>query len=492
MATSEDRKTLRELLAGGGRQMGAAFAGLVTFPIIARVLDDERLGIWALLGAAAFLLNLSDLGLTTSIQRAAVAQDMDRARRLLGLATLVQLLILPIGGVVAFFLLLDLPKMSPAMQLDAEHAAVVALCAGALYALASPYRGLVLARGGIRKIANARIIASVTQVTVIAVGFTLFKSLLVPATGLLFGYIADTMITLRAARDVDRHLPVAPAVPPDKTEVRAAFRDGGAQLVINLSVATALRVDLFVLVRVAPLAVVAAYGVAGRAIDQCYLVAKQAVTALMPRLGDPEHRARALRIGTAVFGTVIVSGMSALALDGQPVLVAWVGNVAAGHAPAVVLGLLAVAAVLMSTYEVASAMVMLSARTGWSCAIPIVIGSALNLAVSISGAGHFGIWAVAGSTVVGNSVTLLLMWTQARRLLGWPLLRTLGALAPLALAGTVAATVGSSLAGFAHDGFLASLGVCILTTALGCGAGALVMRIRAARRSAEVPAPQQP
>jgi hypothetical protein len=173
---------------------------------------------------------------------------------------------------------------------------------------------------------------------------------------------------------------------------------------------------------------------------------------------------------------VIISGMAALALDGQPLLVGWVGDVAAGTTPAIVLALLTSAAILMSTYEVASAMVMLSAPSGWYCAVPILIGSIINLAVSIAGASTYGIWAVGGSTIIGNTITLLLIWRAARQLLGWSFGRLLKALLPTFSGGATAFLIGFVLIGFAHQGIIQSLFACIVTTASGVGVAALTMR----------------
>ncbi len=485
---SEDRKTLKELLAGGGRQIGAAIAGLLTYPIIARVLDDDGLGVWALLGAASFLLSLTDLGLTTSVQRAAVAKEDERARRLLALALAVVGASVPLVGIIAYFFLIDLPaETSPALVADARRAAVVALVAGGVLAVTGPYRGFVFARGGIRYVANARTTASVLQVLAIIVGFPFYRSLLVPAGALLLAYTTELLMVVRAARILDPAIPLRPHLPADRAEARHAFRDGAAQLAVNLSVVTALRVDLFVLVRVAPLAVVAAYGVAGRAVDMSYLIAKQATIALMPRLGDPERRARAVRIGTGVFGGVIFSGMAALALDGQHLLIGWVGDVVAGPTPALVLALLATAAVIMSTYEVASSMVMLTATTGWSCAIPIVIGSGLNLAISIAGAPHYGIWAVAGSTIIGNTVTFVLMWWTARQLLEWRFWKVLAALSPGLCAGAAAGGVGYAIRAFGSSGLVASLIACTATGFVGIGVAALLLRLTSPKEEVGTP-----
>ena len=476
MSRSADRKTLRELLAGGGRHIGAAIAGLLTFPIVARVLNEEALGAWALLGAASFMLTLSDLGLTNAVQRAAVATDHGLTRRTIALALTVNLLVLVPFAIVAYFLLIDVPDAGAALRVDVGRAAAVVLVAGAVGSIVNPYRGFVYARGGVRLVANARTLGSLIQIAVLIVGFLLARTLVVPACALLANNLMDAFITIRAARRYDPELPLLPRRVEKRQEALGAFRDGAAQLSINMAVVMALRVDLFVLASVAPLAIVAAYGVAGRAVDLSYLIAKQATAALMPSLGNPQERARAVRIGTAVFGGVIMSGMMTLAMTGQPLLILWVGDVAGGHDPAVVLWLLAIAAMIMSTYEVISVMVMLGARTGWSCAVPIIIGSSVNLVISISLAPYYGIWAVGGSTIVGNTITCMLLWWRAKRMLTWNLGRVLLRLLPSLSAGAVSLAAGWALRGFAHGGPGQSLAACVVVMAAGLATAAALMR----------------
>ena len=51
-----------------------------------------------------------------------------------------------------------------------------------------------------------------------------------------------------------------------------------------------------------------------------------------------------------------------------------------------------------------------------------------------------------------------------------------GALAPAAAAGSVSASAAWALTHFGPQGLLPSLATCVATTALGCGAAALVVR----------------
>ncbi len=477
-AASSDRTLVKRLLGGGAQQIGAFVAQLFTLPVIAHYLDGDRMGAWALLGAAGFLVGFVDLGLATAVQRSAVTDDDERTRRLVGLSISTQLLLLPLFVLAAFFFLTDLPGAPGAVQREATPTAVLVLAGGALLGLGQPYRMFVFARGGVRQIATARTAGAVTQVVVLVGGFATYRSsLLVPGAAYVIFNCVDFGLTVYAARAMDRRLPLRPRRPRGRDEVLGAFRDGAAAFSLNLAVTAALRIDLFVLSSVAPLALVGTYQVAGRTIDMAYILAKQTTVAIMRDLGRSEARVRAVRVGTAVFGGVVTSGMAAVALVGQPFLVLLFNEHAAGQTAAVVLSLLATAAIVMSLYEVASSMVMLGAPTAWSCAVPIITGSLLNLAISVSLAPRYGVWAVAGSTLIGNAVTFALMWRQAHRILGWSAGQVARTLAPALTAFIVAVGVGLPLRPWV-DHWALSLGACVVTSGLGVVAMAAVMRWR--------------
>jgi len=481
--SESDGSILKRLLGGGARQIAAFTAQMFTLPVIAHFLPGPYMGAWALLGATGFLIGFADLGLATAVQRSAVKEDHDRTRRLMGLALLVQTLLLPVLLVVAYLYFSDIPDASAEVRRQAALAILAVLAGGAALALGQPYRMYVLARGGVGQVANARTVAGFVQLTVILVGFFGFgMHLLVPALGFLANNTVDFVLTAWAARGLDRQLPLTPRRPVHRGQLRSAFADGGAAFALNVSVSAGRRINLFVLSWVAPLAMVGTYQVAGRAVDIAYLLAKQTTTAIMRDLGKPDVRERAVRIGTAVFGGIVVSGMAAMALVGQPLLVALFDEHAAGEAAQLILFLLATAAVVMSLYEVTGSMVMLGGRTAWGCAVPIVVGSVINLAISISLAPRYGIWAVAGSTVVGNTITFVLMWRQGRRLLDWPLSRVAGTLGPSLAALVTSVGLGLLLRPYV-DHWAVSLGACVGVMGAGLAVMALIVFLRRGRET---------
>jgi hypothetical protein len=464
---SDEKKTALELLAGGGRHVAAALSALMVYPIIARVLSAELLGAWALLSTAGFLLSLSDLGLTTAVHRAAVTDDHARARRAVGLALFAVATVAPPVAMLTYAFLIDIRSLSEASPGGVGSAAAVVLVAGVIAALAGPYRGFALARGGVARIASARAVSAMTTLAVTGGSIFITKTLIAPAAGFLAGAVVELLLSWRAASAIDPAIPKAPALPSERGEVIASLRDGAAALTIGVASATAVRAGIFVLSHVAPLATVAAYGVASRAVDVSYVLAKQSTVALMPRLGDPARREVAVRVGVGLFGGVIAAGMTALAFAGQPLLVAWVGPVAAGPVTALALGLLATAAIIQSTVEVPASMLTLGGKTAWVSALPIAAGSAVNIAISIGLAPYYGVWAVAGSTIVGNTISSVILWKRARSMLGWSAASVAQAFAPPLACGCAAAALAASLSGYARSALLPSALVCAGAVLLG-------------------------
>jgi hypothetical protein len=152
--------------------------------------------------------------------------------------------------------------------------------------------------------------------------------------------------------------------------------------------------------------------------------------------------------------------MTALGLAGQPLLIAWVGPAAEGPVTALALALLSLAAIVQATSEVPASMLTLSSRTAWASAVPIAIGSAVNITIALVGAPHYGVWAVAGSTLIGNFVTSVLLWRKARHVLSWTWGSVSRALAGPLGAGGASAALAVSLIGYAGGRLLPSLGVC--------------------------------
>jgi O-antigen/teichoic acid export membrane protein len=123
-------------------------------------------------------------------------------------------------------------------------------------------------------------------------------------------------------------------------------------------------------------------------------------------------------------------------------------------------------------------MLTLGARTPWVTAVPIAAGSVLNMGISIMGAPHFGIWAVAGSTVIGNLVTSSLVWHKAGRFLGYGLRDTAMTLVLPLGGGLVSLAVSWALSGVARLHTAANIVVCIAAMFTGLAVAAFLMARR--------------
>lgn len=429
------RRTFADMAAGVLRQLSATLAGWIVVPMVGAVLDTEALGLWILLGSAAALPGLSDLGLTVAAQRAAVAGDSARARRVVGLAVRVGVALGPVLALLAWPLLLDVPPSRWDAQLTL--AAPIVLLAVLVQAFTTAHRGFVIARGGLRGLAKARAVASVVQVAVAAGGLVAFHTLLAPALGLLVGNLVEGASVVVLARGLDPELRAWPERARGD-EAKRAFADGTAALAIAFATTLAVRIDLLVLVRHAPLAAVAAYGIALRAVDQSYVLAKQTSAALLPRLGARSERSETVRLGTACLGSLVASGMIALALPGRALLEAWAGGLEGGADLTLPLAVLAAAAVVTSMQEMASVSLTFAGQSAWAGARPIVLGALVNAAVSLSGAPFVGVVAIAGSTLIGATVTALGSWAAARRDLEWRWADVGRVISPALAAGAVA------------------------------------------------------
>lgn len=478
------RPTL-DIAAAAARHLLGAAAGLALIPILGRALGAEALGAWTLLGTASFVLGIADLGLTTSVQRAVAAGDIPAARRAIGLAVAAIALVAPtlaIGAIALFDV--SLPASLP----SARAATVTALAGGVVAALAFPYRGYVLVRGGMRALALARGAASATQLVVTLGVLSRSPSLFAPALGVLAAAIVETTLIVRAARAIDRDAPLRPRAPHSARELRQSLGEGAATLVVNVSFLVALRVDVLVIADVAPLAIVAAYGIASRAVDQAYVLAKQVSAGLLPRLAGAREREDAVRTGTAAMTVFVAAGMPALALCGGPLLVAWGGPPARDATTMLAVALLGLAAIVAASQEVAAAALTVAGRSPWSTARALAAGTVVNVALTLGGAKVVGVWAVAAATIAGNAVTAVLVWRSLRPLLSWSRATLARALAPLVAALATSVLASMILSPVAARGAGWSVAACALVTALGLLAGLASATFARARPRAPVEA----
>lgn len=447
-ARLRDGELALDIGAAMARHVTGAAAGVVTVAVVARSLGAAGLGAWTLLGTSSYLLGLADLGLATVVQRRLVASEeaeRTRAAPTFALSLGVVALAAPVLAAITAALVLATVPRSGAMTC----ATAIALAGGVLGAFTFPVRAALLVRGGVREVSLARAAGAALQVAVTVAATTWLRSLVGPALGLAAALLLETVLLGRALWARAPELVARPRLSRVRAELRPALGEASAALAINGAVAVVARLDVFVLAQVCPLSLVAAYGLATRACDQALLLAKQTSSALLGRLGRAEGREASVRAGAAVLHAVAGGGLASLAAFGVPLLAAWGGEGARPSAH--VLALLATAGILGSWSEIPSVTVGLGATTPWRAAGPIVLGSAVNGALTVAVAPLRSATGIAMASVIGCAVTATLAWRGLARMLAWRRRDVVLALLPGAVASVVAIAFGSALAAFATD-----------------------------------------
>lgn len=451
------------LVAALTRHAVTVSLGVVTIATVGHELGAAALGVWALIGTSSFLLGLADLGIPIAAQRALASADRAAARRAVRIAMTAIAIVVPVLALLSLLWLVPLARAVP----DGPAAAVLGTLAGVITAFGSPPRALaVVTRDAMRGLAWSRGAAAAAQLAVMVACFAIYPSLVAPALGLVIGTAVETLLVWKIARELDPELSPLPGAPRDRDEIRAIARDGSAALTINVAVAAAVRADVALVASSGTLAAVAAYGVAGRAIDQLYSLAKQVSAAALPGLRDPATRDDAVRTSVARMGGLAAAGLTAFAVGGGPLLVAWAGAAASTPLTTTVLGILAVAAIIAAVAEIPAAVLTLGDRSVWRAAVPIATGAAVNFTIGITCVGPVGPVAVALATVAGNLVNAVWTWRRAMFLLAWHLDDVVATLAPVALGAGGSLAVALAMHGLV-DGVWSSVLMCATSATTG-------------------------
>jgi O-antigen/teichoic acid export membrane protein len=412
---SERGGLAKDAFASMARHVATLVAGFVTIPILARMLGASRLGFWSLLGTAAFLLCLCDLGLNTATLRASAGTDPRYAKQVARLASLTTLLLaVPAVALCVWWLWSAALQLPEEQQGDARQAVLIGLGGGVLAAATQSFRSYAQGQGRIVGLAWARAAAVLVQLlTTISLLF-LGLELTSVAIGFAVGAVVEASLGCLVARDGVR----AEGFPQGEQR-KEMVRVAGAAMVTNVSVILAVRADVLVLERITNLATIGAYSVAARLVDQGYTLVKQVSAALVPRLGKrATDRASSVRLGTMIVGVMAAGPLAAAAVAGRPILVLWAGEPVDLPILGVALAWLACAAMVASINEVALSAMSLGGDP-MAAARFIAIGSVTNVALSIAGGFAFGPWAVAASTLAGNLVLAFLVWRWTRAAFRW-------------------------------------------------------------------------
>jgi O-antigen/teichoic acid export membrane protein len=447
------------------RHVATLVAGFVTIPILARMLGASRLGYWNLLGTAAFLLGLCDLGLNTATLRAAAGTDPANAKRVARVASLMTFVLsVPAAALCVVWLWSAAEQLPQEQQSDARRAVLIGLSGGVVAAVTQSLRSYAQGQGRIVALAWGRAAGVLVQLALTIGLLLLGHELTAVAVGFAVGAALESALGFRAARD-DVHAPGLPTGDQRKEMVRVA----GSAMLTNVSVILAIRADVLVLERVTNLATIGAYSVASRLVDQGFTLVKQVSAALVPRLGKrASDRSGSVQLGTMIIGIMAVGPLAATAVAGRPILVLWAGEPIDLPILGVALAWLAGAAMMAAMSEVPSAAISLGDDPIVGARF-IAIGSAVNVVLSVAGGYAFGAWAVAASTLAGNSVLALLVWRRSYRSFNWSPIVVLRVWLPIAGSGIVGA-VAAALCQSASLHAILAVGVgAVLSVALGAG-----------------------
>jgi O-antigen/teichoic acid export membrane protein len=438
---SARRALARDVVASLARHVATAGVGLVTIPILARVLGARMLGFWSLLGTSAFLLALCDLGLNAATLRVAAGEDAALAKRTARYASRWTLALATPASVVCGAWLWGVARELPGTEQNhARIAVAIALAAGILNAAAQSGRSYAHGRGRITGLARARALGAVVQLIVTVALLAVFRDLLAVAIGYAAGTVLESRLSWTVAKD-DVYAPGVPSA-AERQELRVTSR---AAFLTNLSVVAAVRIDVLILQQVTNLETIAAYSVASRLVDQAYTFVKQISAALVPRLGGRARNAEGiLSAGTMVIGALAAAPLAVLAVAGRPLVVLWAGPAVDRPILGTAAAWLAVAGIVAACEEIASSRIALGGDPRVA-ARAFIFGSLVNVSLSVVGAYTIGPSAVAAATLAGNLVAFVLLWRATRMALGWSLARVASALSPALVAGCIGALIAVAL-----------------------------------------------
>ena len=453
----------RDAAASMARHAATLVAGFVTIPILARTLGASRLGFWTLLGTAAFLLGLCDLGLNTATLRAAAGTDPRHAKQVARIAALsTAMLGIPAVAACAWWLFGAARALPIEQQGDARLAVIIALSGGALSAISQSARSYAQGQGRIVALAWARAAGVLVQLTLTITLLLLGRGLTAVAIGYAVGAVTESILGLRAAADG-----VSWQGTPQGDERKEMIRVASSAMLTNVSVILAVRADVFVLERVTNLATIGAYSVAARLVDQGYTLVKQVSAALVPRLGKrASNRDASIRLGTAIIGVMAAGPLAAAAVAGKPILILWAGHAVDLPILGVALAWLAVAAMVAAVSEVPLSGMSLGGDPV-AAARYIAAGSFTNIGLSILGGYLSGAWAVAAATFAGNTIIAVLVWRWTSHSMRWRFDAIAKTLFPVLVSATSGAIVAFALAQTGVHGLVSTGLGALASTGLG-------------------------
>ncbi|MFZ4615862.1 MAG: lipopolysaccharide biosynthesis protein [Rectinemataceae bacterium] len=410
------RKVLLGAVSNWLRFIVAAIVALLLVPVMTRSFGGERYGLWILSSSLLGFLQSLDAGFGAgTVKWTAESRSPEEAGRrdeLLSTSLAVHLAASTIGTVAVLVLsMLFSGIFSIPGNLASEGSTLFLLLGLRVTAVGIPagfLRGLVFGSDRLFLLNSVQIISSVAYGAAV---WGLLNSgvgtIGVAAAGLGLSALEMAAVYLAARRAMKQNeTPIRLSLRRiSMARFREAFSYSGSSFMVQVASAILMQSDLIILKFFAPLAVVAGYGVAGRAAEYGFILVKQAVNALTPSIArldpakEPEKTrfflTNASKYSGAMAGSIAVASWSL----GGPLLAAWAGP---GYdAYGTILGILTTAFVIISVQLPCAAYLTLKGDHVW--ASRVMSSSALvNLAVSIILAFALGAIGIALGTLVAS------------------------------------------------------------------------------------------
>jgi O-antigen/teichoic acid export membrane protein len=409
-------------------------AGLLVVPLIVHRVGATDYGIWAVTVSVASLVQIADLGVSDGLVKY-VAQyvssdDRREAALFVGAATWNYAVIGTFIALAGLALAAGLPEVL-GLQGHIRHvvAPMVALVAVALGIYIPSVAPLAVLRGleqfpvlnVIR--AGGALLEVVLTIPVLLIGGGIVGLASVFLASTVATFAASVVVVRRTAPDLWEH-----PIRRDPARARRLLRFSLPVAFVEIAGRLQLHSDAIVIAVALPVRFVTPYNFAQRLADGTRITTEQFVKVLLPVATEVSSTRQRSALGsifltvTRLSFAIAVAVALPLILLGGPTLSLWVGPEFRGHGD--IVAILAASAVFDLCLFTAAA-ILQSIERHQPLARMALAGASVNVLLSITLVGPFGIVGVALSTLIASSgVTILFALPYAARTLGVPL-RTL-------------------------------------------------------------------
>ena len=444
------------ILSSYARFLTGVVSVFLLTPFTLGVVGVEQFGLWSLTLAVIGVLGLLDLGLSTTAVKlvAECAGTGDARARNEALSTLA--LVYSVLGLVCLILVIAaVPSAIRAFDLtaaDADTFRRVMAIGGAALALAFPlsiFRSALIGAGRFDLVNGVETVTILLNALLVVLllknGWGLTGLAFAYGTVLVAGPLALAPVAYRVMKDFRIHPGLARLERLGEVAPLAIYF-----MLANIALLVSLRSDALLIKAFLPLSAVAAFAIAAKIGEYCYLLNKQFSNALMPLVsrsngaGDQRAVQSVLVDGTRFLMMIATPLLGLLFVHAESVVYLWVGP----ELDAVVLPLrILLVAVFFSTLQLNAANVLGMSGGHRGVAWTMIGSAALNLLLSFLLIPRMGLAGAALSTLIAALVLEGgLMLFRACRRQGFGPLRILRELIPVLACAVPMAWLAHSLA----------------------------------------------